>query len=193
MDLSTLRYRYVNDDGCGGFVAPLSVRIKLNMREEVKDKIVVRRWRESDFHRAVKLNMDAEVELGIPPETGSWELDMVGVKEVFLDSGGDFLVGFMGDEMILMGGFKIISPDTAEVKRMRILPEYHRLGLGSWLLNMLEQEMKKGGIVKVLVSTLDVQNAALGLYRSNGYTEVARKSGSGGESKFQVVSFEKKP
>lgn len=161
------------------------------MEKSIKDRIDLRKWRESDFDNAVKLNMEAEKDLGIPPESGSWESDMVGISDTFLKGGGEFLVGYIGNEMVIMGGFKLLGKGLAEVKRMRVLPKYHRKGLASWLLRILEEEMRKRGIVTALVSTLNVQDAALGLYRSSGYREVSRVKGSHHESEFEVVSFNK--
>lgn len=161
------------------------------MDEDIKGKIKIRRWQESDFNDAVNLNRDAEQGLGIPPESGSWEKDMVGIKELFLDGGGEFIVGHMDGEMVLMGGFKMLSIDSAEVKRMRVSPKFHRLGLGSWLLNTLEEKMKERGIKNSFVSTLSAQSAALGLYGASGYRKIGEKPGLGAESEFSVVSFKK--
>ena len=161
------------------------------MSENIKDKIELRSWRESDFKGAVQLNRDAESGLGIPPETGSWETDMLGINEIFLDSGGDFLVGYLDNKLVVMGGYKIIDSQTAEVKRMRVSPELHRKGLGSWMLGALEDRMREKGVKTSLVSTLNAQEAALGLYIYNGYHETGRKPGSGVEKKFEVVSFKK--
>jgi ribosomal protein S18 acetylase RimI-like enzyme len=161
------------------------------MSESIRDKIELRSWRESDFDGAVQLNKDAESGLGIPPETGSWETDMLGIKEIFLDSGGDFLVGYIDDKLVVMGGYKILDSHSAEVKRMRVSPELHRKGLGSWMLGALEDRMSKKGIKTSFVSTLNAQEAALGLYVHNGYQETGRKPGSGVEKRFEIVSFKK--
>ncbi len=161
------------------------------MNEDVRDKIKLRQWQEADFIDAVKLNKDAKKGLGVPPELGSWEKDMIGIKELFLDGGGDFIVGHIGNEMVLMGGFKLLSAGSAEVKRMRVSPRLHRLGLGSWLLGILEDKMRENGIKTSFVSTLSVQKAALGLYSACGYKKIGIKSGSGVESDFKVVSFKK--
>ncbi len=160
--------------------------------QDVKDQILIRRWKESDFDDAVVLNREAEQGLGIPPETGDWSKDMEGVKETFLDGGGEFLVGHLDGELVVMGGFKINGDKSAEVKRMRVSPSLHRQGIGRWFLNLLEDKMRELGIKNVDVSTLSAQHAALGLYRSMGYLEIGQKPGTGVEEGTTIVSFVKK-
>jgi ribosomal protein S18 acetylase RimI-like enzyme len=159
---------------------------------DVKEQIVLRRWEESDFEDAVVLNREAEEGLGIPPETGDWAKDMQGIKEVFLDGGGEFLVGHLDGKLVVMGGFKIGNNKSAEVKRMRVSPSLHRQGIGSWFLSLLEDKMRERGIEYTDVSTLSAQQAALGLYNSMGYMQVGKKPGSGVEAATTIVSFKKK-
>jgi GNAT superfamily N-acetyltransferase len=159
---------------------------------EIYQQIALRNWKELDFEDSVKLNCEAEKGLGIPPETGDWRTDMLGVKRTFIDSGGEFLVGHLNEELVIMGGFKPLDNKVAEVKRMRVSPSLHRKGLGKWMLKTIEQRMKIKGYSESRVSTLDAQEAALGLYESSGYEEISRDPASGMESGFKVVTFIKK-
>ena len=90
-----------------------------------------------------------------------------------------------------MGGFKPLSKTVAEVKRMRVHPSLHGKGLGKWLLKTIEHKMRKKGYLQSKVSTLNAQEAALGLYSSSGYQEVSRSPTFGVESGFKVVTFTK--
>ena len=129
----------------------------------VIDKIAIRRWRASDFNEAVVLNREAESPLGIPPETGDWTRDMLGIKMTFLDSGGEFLVGHINARLVVMGGFKPLDETTAEIKRIRVTPSLHRKGVGRWFLGLLEDSMRSKGITEARVSTLSAQTGAIRL------------------------------
>ncbi|MGH8019502.1 MAG: GNAT family N-acetyltransferase [Opitutaceae bacterium] len=49
----------------------------------------------------------------------------------YLRDGGEFLLGFIEDRLVAIGGFKIVGDAVAEVKRVRISPEFQGQGIGS--------------------------------------------------------------
>lgn len=156
------------------------------------EQIKLRPWQDSDFNAAVTLNREAEEHIGIGSESGDWTLDMIGVSETFEGSGGEFLVGELGEKMVVMGGFKRLSDTAAEVKRMRVSPELQGQGIGPRLLERLEDRMRETGVKKSVVSTLSVQEAALKLYVRAGYIETGREVLTEGPEKgFTVVRFNK--
>lgn len=157
------------------------------------EKIELRTWQDSDFDAAVTLNRESEEHIGIGPETGNWATDMAGMSETFEGSGGELLVGELDEKIVVMGGFKRLSPATGEVKRMRVSPELQGKGIGPWLLGILEAKMQERGVETSIVSTLSVQKAALKLYARAGYIETGRKMlTEGPEEGFTVVSFTKR-
>jgi ribosomal protein S18 acetylase RimI-like enzyme len=117
---------------------------------------------------------------------------MQGITETFMGSGGEFVVGHINEELVVMGGYKCLSSGVAEVKRMRVAPQLQGRGVGPWLLGQLEARMAEAGIGDVVVSTLSVQSAALKLYARAGYEETGRETlTEGPETGFTVVSFAK--
>ena len=112
---------------------------------------------------------------------------MQGITETFAGSGGEFLVGHLDEKTVVMGGFKLHSPTTAEVKRMRVSPELQGRHIGPWFLNLLEADMQGIGISESVVSTLSVQTSALKLYTRAGYTETRREELIDGPEKGLVV------
>ena len=60
---------------------------------------------------------------------------LLAVEEVYLRNGGEFLLGFLGERLVAMGGFKRLSPNLGEVRRMRIARELQ--GRGCLLLGLL--------------------------------------------------------
>src|SRR5215210_5078020 len=62
------------------------------------------------------------------------EADLVALEDVRWRNGGEFLLGFVEQRLIAMGGFKRLSESGAELRRMRIAPDAHGRGYGTVLL-----------------------------------------------------------
>lgn len=140
----------------------------------VIEQIAIRQWQDTNFDAAVTLNREAEEHIDMASETGDWAQDMEGVTGTFMGSGGDFLLGFQGEQLVVMGGYKRLSETVAEVKRMRVTPELQGKGIGYWFLDLLEGRMVEAGITDAEVSTTSEQEGAIHLYKGAGYTEVGR-------------------
>ena len=67
------------------------------------------------------------------------EADLVAIEEVYLRSRGEFLLGFVGERLVAMGGFKRLSEGVAELRRMRIARDLQGLGYGTLMLRELER------------------------------------------------------
>jgi len=48
------------------------------------------------------------------------EADLLAIEEVYLSNRGEFLLGFVDEVLVAMGGFKWLSNGRAELRRMRI-------------------------------------------------------------------------
>ena len=108
--------------------------------------------------------------------SGPWE-DLRDVPASYLDSGGDFLVGFVDGELVAMGGLLRLSPGEAEIRRMRVHPNFQRQGLGRLLLERLEERAQARGCETIRLDTRDEQTAARRLYERSGYRETGRRQG----------------
>lgn len=113
--------------------------------------------------------------------------DLRDVTRHYIEAGGEFLVGGVGNSLVAMGGFKPLSAEEVEIVRMRVHPDWQRRGLGATLLSTLEKAARERGYGLVHLETTVVQTAALALYRSHGYAEVGRSIKGG----FEVVQFRK--
>lgn len=67
------------------------------------------------------------------------EADLMAIEQVYLRDGGEFLIGFISERLIAMGGFKRLSETSAELRRMRIERELQGRGYGTQLLRELER------------------------------------------------------
>jgi GNAT superfamily N-acetyltransferase len=105
-----------------------------------------------------------------------------------LTPGDRLLVAYVGGAPVACGAVRLLGPGVGEVKRMFILPDWRRRGMGRQLLAELEREAVSIGCSRVRLDTGDRQTAALTLYRSSGYREIADYNGNTGATHW----FEKK-
>jgi GNAT superfamily N-acetyltransferase len=92
--------------------------------------------------------------------------------------GGRFVVAYSGDQRLACGGFRALSDGVAEVKRLFVTVAARRQGIGSHLLRELERSASERGYGLVRLDTGARQPAALALFRSRGYREIADYNGN---------------
>ncbi len=78
---------------------------------------------------------------------------------------GAFFVVLVDGATVAGGGFRRISPDTCEVKRMWTDPQQRRKGHASAILDAIEDEARKLGYSALCLETGQAQQEALGLYQ----------------------------
>lgn len=155
---------------------------------DVFEQLEIRRYTPSDLEQAVRLNKEASISTGMGPESGDWAQDLAGIESDFLGSGGDFLVGRQGAELVVMGGFRRLSDQVAEIKRMRVTPRLQGQGIGRGFLGLLEEEIAEAEFETIFLSTTSGQVGAQRLYEGSGYTRIAQ----GEEGGLIVLSYSKK-
>lgn len=71
------------------------------------------------------------------------------------------------------GAFKPLEGDTAEVKRMYVLPEFRQQGLASKVLSEVETWAKESGFTRCMLETGKNQPEAIAMYNRRGYRQIA--------------------
>lgn len=94
----------------------------------------------------------------------------------FSPPGGTCLVGFDGDEAVCAGAVKRLDGETAEIKRMYVLPARRGAGHGATLLAALEDAARELGYRRVRLDTGDP--GPVGLYVAAGYAPIADYNGN---------------
>ncbi len=102
------------------------------------------------------------------------EADLVAVEEVYLRSRGEFLLGFVGERLVAMGGFKRLSDGLAELRRMRIARDLQGRGYGTLMLRELERRAFDSGIRTLCMDTARRRPLTLEFYRKHGYQETGQ-------------------
>ena len=118
---------------------------------------------------------------------GPWDSDFEDIEGVYIRSGGEFLIGEIDGRIIAMGALKPLTSTIVELKRMRVLPPYQRMGFGQLMLDCLEDRAKELGFSVIELDTTGQQLAARKLYEKNGY----KKFGERRKSDFVELLFRK--
>lgn len=112
--------------------------------------------------------------------------DLTAIEEQYLDQ-GTFLVGLVGDDIVAIGGFQRAG-ETAEIRRLRVDPDWQGQGYGSRLLSALERRAQERGVDRLVLETNAQLRAARRLYESTGYKETGRETRESGDV---VVAYRK--
>ncbi|MGX1759387.1 GNAT family N-acetyltransferase [Streptomyces lydicus] len=72
-------------------------------------------------------------------------------------------------EAVGCGGWRLLAPGTAEIKRMYVTQAGRGRGIGRRILEHLESQAVSRGVIRMVLETGVRNGAALALYRSCGY------------------------
>ena len=139
----------------------------------------IRQYMDIDHSAVLKLHDEALGPTGAHLGRGPWDDDLDDIPAVYLQSGGEFLIGMVDGEVVAMGALRRITPVVAEVRRMRAAPSFQRRGFGRAMLMRLERRAVELGYRHLRLDTTAGQTAARHLYVTAGYRETARLPGLG--------------
>jgi GNAT superfamily N-acetyltransferase len=135
----------------------------------------IRRYEPGDERAVRRLHDDALNEVGAHLGRGPWDDDLDEIGDVYLEGGGEFLVGVLNGEIVAMGALMRISREKAELKRMRVRPGLQGRGYGQAMLDALHRRASELGYPTLRLDTTVQQRAAQRLYLKNGYREAGRR------------------
>jgi ribosomal protein S18 acetylase RimI-like enzyme len=149
--------------------------------------LVIRRYESSDYDEVWNLHVLCLQHVGAYTGHGPWDNDLHTIEHVYLHNQGDFLVGTYEGRLVAMGAFRKTSDELAEIKRMRVHPDFQGRGFGQIILDELETRALALGYTKLYLDTSVVQIAAQKLYMKNGFKETGREVHRG----LECILFEK--
>ncbi|MEQ9040240.1 MAG: GNAT family N-acetyltransferase [Silicimonas sp.] len=97
------------------------------------------------------------------------------IARYYAARGGQFFVASAAGGLVGMFGLEQAEPGAAELRRMYVDPRFRRRGIGRDLLARAETEAQKAGCKRMILSTSELQTAALTLYRNTGYRKVRQE------------------
>jgi ribosomal protein S18 acetylase RimI-like enzyme len=157
--------------------------------------LTVRRFESPDAEAVCDLHERVLRDAGaFDPELTHLDADLQQIECVYLDSGGEFLVGEYESEVVAMGAFRplvasghdaalpfdhaavVDDPEaTAVLKRIRVAPDHYRQGFGTRILDELERRAWGAGFEALVLDTTPTQEAAIAFYEQWGCERVARE------------------
>ena len=165
------------------------------------DKAVLRPYRQSDHDAVAPFWRDINRALAPPHMKEQFETyiatalmeELRDLPEIFSpDKRNCFWVVEINDHIIGTFGIQAVSDDTTELRRMYLSPDCRGRGLANRMLQHAEDHARHLGFAKLILSTAEIQEAALAFYRKSGYrlerteiaTEVTTKTIGGGLKRY---------
>ncbi|GAB2475315.1 GNAT family N-acetyltransferase [Jatrophihabitans fulvus] len=99
--------------------------------------------------------------------------EAVVTDDEFVLPNGELLVALVEGEPVAMGGWRRLDAGTAEIKRMYTSPGMQRQGIGRRMLRAVEASARAAGIDELVLNTGPHQDAAIELYKVEGYAPSA--------------------
>lgn len=149
--------------------------------------LTIRRYQASDHDAVWELHNLALEQVGAHAGNGAWDADLQQIERVYLDNGGEFLVGMYAGRIVAMGALRRTAERRAKITRMRVHPDYQRRGFGHSILTALEAHASASGYTTLHLDTTVLQSAAQQLYRKHGFRETGRTILAG----FDCILYEK--
>ncbi|OCR02136.1 acetyltransferase [Oscillatoriales cyanobacterium USR001] len=132
---------------------------------------LIRSWEHGDRASAFHLIKGILAEYGLQCDPYGADRDVYEVELFYHNAGGEFwIVEKQGHLVGTAGYYPTKRGDKAvEIRKMYLLPEVRRQGLGKFLLDKLEAAIADRGFTEIWIETASVLKEAVKLYESNGY------------------------
>lgn len=105
------------------------------------------------------------------------------IAAYYAERGGSFWVAEEAGAIIGTFGLERADEQAAELRRMYVAPAARRRGIGRLLLAHAERACSEAGYDRLVLSTAELQHAALGLYRASGYRLVREETAATASNK----------
>ena len=105
-------------------------------------------------------------------ETNGEFADMDHIEEYYRRNNGIFLVVLDDDTIIGSGAIRRFDAETAELKRLWLLEDYHGKGIGYQVTSQLFEFSRRRGYKRIILQTSPEQVRAIGFYKRLGFHEI---------------------
>jgi len=94
------------------------------------------------------------------------------LADYYASRNGGFWVAVDDDGIVGMFGLESLGEDAMELRRMYVAPGARRRGIARKMLAFAEQECRRRNRLQLELSTSELQQDALALYRNAGYENI---------------------
>ncbi len=132
---------------------------------------VIRAWQPEDRQAAINLIASVLQEYGLTCEPMGVDQDAVAVETHYWQTGGAFWVVERDRSIVGTAGYHPVKrgPQAVEIRKMYLSPQVRGQGLGRYLLESLEADIRRQGFHQIWIETASVLKEAVQLYESAGY------------------------
>ena len=132
---------------------------------------LIRDWQPHDRTLAAELIQSVLTEYGLTAEPAAADRDVFQVEDAYWRTGGEFWVVERQGRLVGTAAFYPVArgQQAVEIRKMYLLPEGRGQGLGTFLLQTLEQVISDRGFQQIWVETASRLKEAIKLYESSGY------------------------
>ncbi len=131
----------------------------------------IRDWQPGDRQPAFDLIQTVLAEYGLISEPDGADQDVWHVETAYLERGGEFWVVEQQGKLVGTAAYYPVArgEQAVEIRKMYLLPQVRGLGLGRFLLGILEEAIAQRGYRQIWIETASVLTEAVYLYERNGY------------------------
>jgi len=99
----------------------------------------------------------------------SLEEEISRIPAYYSQRNGSFRVAALDNKIVGMFGLEQTGTNIFELRRMYVDPDFRRMGIAKMLLQYAENLVRERGARQIILSTSELQQAALSLYRNADY------------------------
>ena len=131
----------------------------------------IRDWQPKDRQAAANVIKTVLEEYALPWQPELADRDVIEVESAYLQVGGEFWVIEQNEAIVGTAAYQPIArgQNAVEIRKMYLLPEARRIGLGRYLLSELEKAIAIKDYQEIWLETVSSLKEAVKLYERNGY------------------------
>lgn len=153
----------------------------------------MRRFEPTDARFVIDLHHAGLHQMGAHVGSGPWDADVEDIQHHYVDSGGEFLVGMLGDELVAMGGILPVADERhcADLCRLRVVEQAQGNGYGTEIVRELEARAIELGFTVLTAHTSTVQVPSQRLLAGSGFFETHRRTVRGPDGQVDAIFYAK--